>query len=128
MRSGSQARVYLLVHTFASFYTVNPNSSLPHPRAKVVQFTEPYFDANQDILVKKGTKVSSLEEAKGLKWGAQLNTTGAAYIADTIKPATEARLFDRTVVTPSSGSSLGCIARARTIATRCCWPPERLSG
>jgi polar amino acid transport system substrate-binding protein len=56
-----------------------------------------YFDANQGILVKKGTKVSSLEEAKGLKWGAQLNTTGAAYINDTIKPTTEARLFDRTV-------------------------------
>jgi polar amino acid transport system substrate-binding protein len=66
-------------------------------RAKVVQFTEPYFDANQGILVKKGTKVGSLEEAKNIKWGAQLNTTGAAFIADKIKPATEARLFDRTV-------------------------------
>jgi polar amino acid transport system substrate-binding protein len=55
------------------------------------------FDANQGILVKKGTKVSSLEEAKGLKWGAQLNTTGAAYINDTIKPTSEARLYDRTV-------------------------------
>jgi len=66
-------------------------------RAKVVQFSEPYFDANQGVLVKKGTAVSSLEEAKGLKWGAQVNTTGAIYIADTIKPTTEARLFDRTV-------------------------------
>jgi polar amino acid transport system substrate-binding protein len=66
-------------------------------RAKVVQFTEPYFDANQGILVKKGTKVGSLAEAKNLKWGAQLNTTGAAYIEDTIKPTTEARVFDRTV-------------------------------
>jgi len=62
-------------------------------RAKVVQFTEPYFDANQGILVKKGTKVASLDEAKGLKWGAQLNTTGAAYINDTLKPTTEARLL-----------------------------------
>ena len=66
-------------------------------RAKVVQFTEPYFDANQGILVKKGTKVTSLADAKNLKWGAQVNTTGAAYIADTIKPATEARLFNTTV-------------------------------
>jgi polar amino acid transport system substrate-binding protein len=66
-------------------------------RAKVVQFTEPYFDANQGILVKKGTKVGSLAEAKNLKWGAQLNTTGAAYIEDKIKPTTEARVFDRTV-------------------------------
>jgi polar amino acid transport system substrate-binding protein len=66
-------------------------------RAKVAQFTEPYFDANQGSLVKKGTKVASLDEAKGLKWGAQVQTTGAAYISDTIKPTTEARLYDRTV-------------------------------
>jgi polar amino acid transport system substrate-binding protein len=66
-------------------------------RAKVVKFTEPYFDANQGILVKKGTKVSNLDEAKQLKWGAQLNTTGASYIADTIKSTSEARLYDRTV-------------------------------
>jgi polar amino acid transport system substrate-binding protein len=66
-------------------------------RAKVAQFTEPYFDANQGILVKKGTTVASLEQAKALKWGAQVQTTGAAYISDTIKPTTEARLYDRTV-------------------------------
>ena len=66
-------------------------------RAKVVKFTEPYFDANQGILAKKGTKVASLADAKGLRWGAQVNTTGAAYISDTIKPNSEAKLFDRTV-------------------------------
>jgi polar amino acid transport system substrate-binding protein len=66
-------------------------------RAKVVKFTEPYFDANQGVLVKKGTKVTSLADAKNLKWGAQLNTTGAVYITDTIKPTTEARLFNTTV-------------------------------
>jgi ABC-type amino acid transport substrate-binding protein len=63
----------------------------------VVKFTEPYFDASQGILVKKGTKVTGLADAMHLKWGAQLNTRGAAYLADTIKPTTEARLFDRTV-------------------------------
>jgi ABC-type amino acid transport substrate-binding protein len=66
-------------------------------RAKVVKFTEPYFDANQGILVKQGTKVASMADAKGLRWGAQLNTTGAAYIADTIKPTSEAKLFNTTV-------------------------------
>ena len=66
-------------------------------RAKVVQFSEPYFDANQGILVKKGTTVANLDEAKGLQWGGQINTTGVAYINDTIKPTKEARLFDRTV-------------------------------
>jgi polar amino acid transport system substrate-binding protein len=66
-------------------------------RAKVVKFTTPYFEANQGILVKKGTNVSSMADAKALRWGAQTNTTGASYIADTIKPATEAQIFDRTV-------------------------------
>ena len=32
------------------------------------------------------------------------------------------------LVISSSSSSRGCIASARTIATRCCWPPERRSG
>jgi polar amino acid transport system substrate-binding protein len=71
--------------------------TITEDRAKVVQFTEPYFDANQGILVKKGTKVGSLAEAKNIKWGAQVQTTGALYIAKTIKPTTEARLYDRTV-------------------------------
>jgi polar amino acid transport system substrate-binding protein len=66
-------------------------------RDRVVDFTEPYFSANQGILAKQGTTVNSLADAKNLKWGAQLNTTGASYISDTIQPATEAQIFDRTV-------------------------------
>ena len=34
----------------------------------------------------------------------------------------------RALVTSSSNSSRGCIASARMIATRCCWPPESRSG
>jgi len=66
-------------------------------RDRVVDFTEPYFNANQGVLARKGVTVNSLADAKNLKWGAQLNTTGATYIADTIQPATEAQIFDRTV-------------------------------
>jgi polar amino acid transport system substrate-binding protein len=65
-------------------------------RDKVVDFTEPYFDANQGILAHKGTKVTNLDDARKLRWGAQINTTATAYLADKIKPATEARLYDRT--------------------------------
>jgi len=71
--------------------------TITEDRAKVVKFTEPYFDANQGILVKKGTKVGSLQEAKGLRWGAQINTTGAAYINDQIKPSSEAQIYNTTV-------------------------------
>ena len=66
-------------------------------RDRVVDFTEPYFDSNQGILARKGVTVNSLADAKKLKWGAQLNTTWASYIPDTVKPAAEARIFDRTV-------------------------------
>ena len=34
----------------------------------------------------------------------------------------------RALVTSSSSRMSGCIASARTIATRCCWPPESRSG
>ncbi|HJU02209.1 MAG TPA: ABC transporter substrate-binding protein [Actinomycetes bacterium] len=66
-------------------------------RDRVVDFTEPYFDSNQGILARKGVTVNSLADARNIKWGAQLNTTGISYINDTIKPATEAQVFDRTV-------------------------------
>jgi polar amino acid transport system substrate-binding protein len=71
--------------------------TITEERARVVDFSEPYFDSNQGVLVRKGTTVASLADAKNLKWGAQLNTTGAAYINDTIQPTTEARVYDRTV-------------------------------
>jgi polar amino acid transport system substrate-binding protein len=65
-------------------------------RAKVIKFSQPYFDANQGVLAKTGTKVTSLDDAKKLRWGAQLNTTGASFITDKIQPATEGRVYDRT--------------------------------
>jgi polar amino acid transport system substrate-binding protein len=66
-------------------------------RDKVVDFTEPYFDANQGVLARTGTKVTNLEEAKQIQWGAQLNTTAVSFISDKIQPTKEARIFDRTV-------------------------------
>jgi polar amino acid transport system substrate-binding protein len=63
----------------------------------VVDFTEPYFDANQGVLARTGTKVTNLEEAKQVQWGAQLNTTAVSFISDKIQPTREARIFDRTV-------------------------------
>ncbi|HEX2373508.1 MAG TPA: ABC transporter substrate-binding protein [Actinomycetota bacterium] len=66
-------------------------------RDKVVDFTEPYFDANQGVLAKKGTKVTSIDDAKKLQWGAQINTTATTFLADKIQPATEARIYNTTV-------------------------------
>jgi polar amino acid transport system substrate-binding protein len=71
--------------------------TITEDRAKVVQFTEPYFDANQGVLAKTGTTVASVADAKKLRWGIQLNTTATAFLADKIQPDTEPRVYDRTV-------------------------------
>jgi polar amino acid transport system substrate-binding protein len=66
-------------------------------RSKVVQFTEPYFDANQGVLARKGITVASVADAKKVRWGIQLNTTATGFLADKIQPDTEPRVYDRTV-------------------------------
>jgi polar amino acid transport system substrate-binding protein len=62
-------------------------------RKKVVDFTEPYFDSDQGVLVKTGTKVPDLAAAKKLVWGVQTGTTGADYVNDTVKPDKAAQPF-----------------------------------
>jgi polar amino acid transport system substrate-binding protein len=51
-------------------------------RQKNLLFSEPYFDATQALLAKKGTGAKSLDDvkAKGLKLGAQASTTGLDYV------------------------------------------------
>jgi polar amino acid transport system substrate-binding protein len=71
--------------------------TITEQRDRVVDFTEPYFDANQGVLARTGIKVASVEDAKKLKWGAQINTTGLRFLNERIQPDTEARVFDRTV-------------------------------
>jgi len=61
--------------------------SITCDRAKVVKFTMPYFQSNQGVLVKadSNVKVSTLDEAKKIKWGVQTGTT-AIDLLDSIKP------------------------------------------
>jgi polar amino acid transport system substrate-binding protein len=49
--------------------------SITPERAKVVSFSTSYFQSNQGILMKAGKSVSTLAEAKNLKWGVQSGTT-----------------------------------------------------
>lgn len=66
-------------------------------RAKVVDFSAPYFDANQGVLVSRGTQVPDEATAKRLRWGAQLNTTGASYLTDTLKPGKPPQIYSTTL-------------------------------
>jgi polar amino acid transport system substrate-binding protein len=62
-------------------------------RKQVVDFTEPYFESDQGVLVKAGTEVATTADAKALQWGVQSGTTGADFIADELKPDKEAQVF-----------------------------------
>jgi polar amino acid transport system substrate-binding protein len=71
--------------------------TITEDRAKVVDFTEPYFAADQGVLVKKGTAVATGADAKKLRWGVQANTTAASFLTDTLKPDSEAQAYEKTV-------------------------------
>jgi polar amino acid transport system substrate-binding protein len=68
-------------------------------RDKVVDFSIPYFKADQSMLVHKGTdaeNAKTLDDVKGLLLGAQEATTGLMYIRDSIKPSQNERVFATT--------------------------------
>jgi polar amino acid transport system substrate-binding protein len=66
-------------------------------RAKVVDFSDPYFDANQGLLVRDGTPIAnatSVADLKQYQLGGQASTTGLDYMTDTIKPDKAPLQFD----------------------------------
>lgn len=65
-------------------------------RAKVVDFTVPYFSSDQGVMVRKGTKVPDLAAAKALQWGVQASTTGQSFVDEKIVPAKETRVYSET--------------------------------
>jgi polar amino acid transport system substrate-binding protein len=76
-------------------FAVNGVSILPDRRQQV-DFSSPYFTANQGLLVRKGTAVTGVAEARTLRFGVQKDTSGALYLERTVKPAEPARVFDST--------------------------------
>ena len=62
-------------------------------RKQVVDFTEPYFESDQGVLVMEGTEVATIDDAKALQWGVQSGTTGADYLTDEVQPDKEPQVF-----------------------------------
>jgi polar amino acid transport system substrate-binding protein len=65
-------------------------------RAKVVDFSDPYFNANQGYLVTKGgpgESADSIAAMKDLQFGFQATTTGGTYIKDKIQPSKQPREY-----------------------------------
>ncbi|MEU7609160.1 basic amino acid ABC transporter substrate-binding protein [Micromonospora sp. NPDC049204] len=53
--------------------------TITEERQKVMDFSAPYFDATQALLVKTGKSYKSLDDLKGRKVGVQAATTGRDY-------------------------------------------------
>jgi ABC-type amino acid transport substrate-binding protein len=60
----------------ASAVTITPE------RQRTVDFSEPYFPANQSLMVKRGSDIKTVDDLGGKTVGAQLGTTGADYAKD----------------------------------------------
>jgi polar amino acid transport system substrate-binding protein len=69
--------------------------SVTAERKKVVDFSVPYFSSDIGVMVKKGTKVDG-NSIRDMRIGVQQATTGAAFVADQLKPKTEASVYPDT--------------------------------
>jgi ABC-type amino acid transport substrate-binding protein len=75
------------------FNMVASASTITPERAKEVDFSQPYFPADQSLMVKKGSTIKTVDDLSGKVIGAQLGTTGAAYAKDKTK-AKSVRTYD----------------------------------
>lgn len=78
--------------------------SITEDRDKVVDFSAPYYSAAMAVLttqaVVDGGATASLDTLKGLKWGADANTTAVPMLTDLIGPDSDPLLYnDNTDVT-----------------------------
>jgi polar amino acid transport system substrate-binding protein len=54
--------------------------SITPERAKVVSFSEPYFESQQGVLMRSDQSISTLAQAKKTKWGVQTATTALTLL------------------------------------------------
>jgi polar amino acid transport system substrate-binding protein len=61
--------------------------TITEERAAKIDFSEPYFDANQALLVEKGSGIKSFDDLEGETLGVQSGTTGKLYAEEHAAPA-----------------------------------------
>ena len=77
-------------------FDINQISYLP-ARAKVVDFSNSYYDVNQSLVVRKGTPIAKVKTIAGLrkyKLGVQIGTTSYNTIVTQIKPDEKPAVYD----------------------------------
>jgi polar amino acid transport system substrate-binding protein len=68
--------------------------TITEDRAKVLDFSDPYFEATQALLVKKSSGISDLADLSGKSLGVQTGTTGEIYAEENAPEDTEIRTFE----------------------------------
>ncbi len=58
-------------------------------RARVLDFSSPYFDAKQALITPRGSGLDQLEELAGKRVGVQKDTTGETYLSDFAPASTQ---------------------------------------
>jgi polar amino acid transport system substrate-binding protein len=77
-------------------FAINQISYTPQ-RAKAVAFSDSYYNVNQAVVARRGTRIATAQSSADLqhyKLGAQLGTTSYQYIKDFIKPSKQPAVFD----------------------------------
>jgi polar amino acid transport system substrate-binding protein len=68
--------------------------TITEERDQVIDFSDPYFEATQALLVEKGAGYDSLESLDGKTLGVQVSTTGEQYANDNAPEGVELKVFE----------------------------------
>ena len=68
--------------------------TITEDRAKVIDFSDPYFNATQALLVRKGSGITGLENLSGKSLAVQEGTTGEIYAEQNAPDGVEIRTFE----------------------------------
>lgn len=68
--------------------------TITEERDEVIDFSDPYFNATQALLTKKGAGYDSFESLDGKTLGVQVGTTGQKYAEDNAPEGVELKVFE----------------------------------
>ena len=68
--------------------------TITEERDKVIDFSDPYFNATQALLTKKGSGYDSMESLDGKTLGVQIGTTGQVYAEENATEGVELKVFE----------------------------------
>ena len=74
-------------------------------RAEKIAFSDPYFDANQALLVEKGSGIKSLADLEGKTLGVQSGTTGKMYAEENAPEGVQLKDYEDVALELSSVKS-----------------------